>query len=189
MIDIHALGDTYLIVLYIMLAGPSILVAKETRTRLRNLRSGVSALLFLPLTATSLVLYVIFANDFVSQIPLLNLSWLGYNIALGPFADKGVYGILPFIPMLVYILIHVNYFEEFYFRKNIKRVIIWAFMHLAMGVAIHVVLVLLPLGFFYRYIFNKYSVNHAYTLHLATNLILVAIAVSSYFLLQPESSS
>ncbi|MFL6384257.1 MAG: hypothetical protein ACJ712_04695, partial [Nitrososphaeraceae archaeon] len=60
---------------------------------------------------------------------------------------------------------------------------------LAMGVAIHVVLVLLPLGFFYRYIFNKYSVNHAYTLHLATNLILVAIAVSSYFLLQPESSS
>ena len=63
-----------MIVLYIMLTGPSILVAKETRTRLRNLRSGVSALLFLPLTATSLVLYAIFANDFVSQIPLLNLT-------------------------------------------------------------------------------------------------------------------
>jgi hypothetical protein len=187
--DIHVLGDTYLIVLYVILVGPSVLVARETRTRLLNLRSGASALLFLPLTVTPLVLYAIFAKDFISQIPLLNLSWLGYNIALGPFADNGVYGILPFIPMLVYMLIHVNYFEEFYFRKNIKRVIIWAFMHLAMGVAIHVVFVLLPLGFFYRYIVNKYSVNHAYTLHLATNIVLVAIAVSSYFLLQAKSSS
>jgi hypothetical protein len=186
--DIHVLGDTYLIALYIILAGPSVLVAKETRTRLRNLRSGASALLFLPLTATTLVLYAIFANDFISQIPLLNLSWLGYNIALGPFADKGVYGILPFIPMLVYMLIHVNYFEEFLFRKSIKRVIIWAFMHLAMGVAIYVVLVLLP-SVFFTDISNKYSVNHAYTLHLATNLILVTIAVSSYFLLQAKSSS
>jgi hypothetical protein len=133
--------------------------------------------------------YVIFAKDFVSQIPILNSSWLGYNIALGPFGNKGVSGILPFIPMLVYMLIHVNYFEEYYFRKNVKRVIIWACMHLVMGVAIHVVLVLLPLGFFYRHVFNKYSVNHAYSLHFATNLVLVGIAISSYFLIPFKSST
>jgi membrane protease YdiL (CAAX protease family) len=119
----------------------------------------------------------------LSNIPILNLSWLGYNIMIGPFADQGVLGILPFIPLLIYMLIHVNYFEEFYFRKNVKRVVIWALLHIVMGVAVDVVIVLLPLGFFYRYILDKYSINHAYTLHFATNLVLVGISVSSYFLL------
>lgn len=178
-----------MIVFYVAMVGPSILFVKETKTRFLNLKSGAKSLLFLPLTVSALMAYVIFAKDFVSQIPILNSSWLGYNIALGPFGNKGVSGILPFIPMLVYMLIHVNYFEEYYFRKNVKRVIIWACMHLVMGVAIHVVLVLLPLGFFYRHVFNKYSVNHAYSLHFATNLVLVGIAISSYFLIPFKSST
>ncbi|MDQ3961674.1 MAG: hypothetical protein M3230_04250, partial [Thermoproteota archaeon] len=145
--------------------------------------SGYKALIFLPLTVSTLVIYVIFAMEFLSNIPILNLSWLGYNIVIGPFADQGVFGILPFIPLLIYMLIHVNYFEEFYFRKNVKRVVIWALLHIVMGVAVYVVIVLLPLGFFYRYVLDKYSINHAYTLHFATNLVLVGISVSSYFLL------
>lgn len=165
------------------MVGPSILLAKETKTRLSNLKSGYKALIFLPLTVSALVIYVIFAMEFLSNIPILNLSWLGYNIVIGPFADQGVFGILPFIPLLIYMLIHVNYFEEFYFRKNVKRVVIWALLHIVMGVAIYVVIVLLPLGFFYRYILCKYSINHAYTLHFATNLVLVGISVSSYFLI------
>jgi membrane protease YdiL (CAAX protease family) len=165
------------------MVGPSILLAKETKTRLSNLKSGYKALIFLPLTVSVLVIYVIFAMEFLSNIPILNLSWLGYNIVIGPFADQGVFGILPFIPLLIYMLIHVNYFEEFYFRKNVKRVVIWALLHIVMGVAVYVVIVLLPLGFFYRYILDKYSINHAYTLHFATNLVLIGISVSSYFLL------
>lgn len=165
------------------MVGPSILLAKETKTRLSNLKSGYKALIFLPLTVSVLVIYVIFATEFLSNIPILNLSWLGYNIVIGPFADQGVLGILPFIPLLIYMLIHVNYFEEFYFRKNVKRVVVWALLHIVMGVAVYVVIVLLPLGFFYRYILDKYSINHAYTLHFATNLVLIGISVSSYFLL------
>ncbi|HYZ95032.1 MAG TPA: hypothetical protein VE524_00290 [Nitrososphaeraceae archaeon] len=165
------------------MVGPSILLAKETKTRLSNLKSGYKALIFLPLTVSVLVIYVIFAMEFLSNIPILNLSWLGYNIVIGPYADQGVFGILPFIPLLIYMLIHVNYFEEFYFRKNVKRVVIWALLHIVMGVAVYVVIVLLPLGFFYRYILDKYSINHAYTLHFATNLVLIGISVSSYFLL------
>jgi membrane protease YdiL (CAAX protease family) len=165
------------------MVGPSILLAKETKTRLSNLKSGYKALIFLPLTVSVLVIYVIFAMEFLSNIPILNLSWLGYNIVIGPFADQGVFGILPFIPLLIYMLIHVNCFEEFYFRKNVKRVVIWALLHIVMGVALYVVIVLLPLGFFYRYILDKYSINHAYTLHFATNLVLIGISVSSYFLL------
>ena len=165
------------------MVGPSILLAKETKTRLSNLKSGYKALIFLPLTVSVLVSYVIFAMEFLSDIPILNLSWLGYNIVIGPYADQGVFGILPFIPLLIYMLIHVNYFEEFYFRKNVKRVVVWALLHIVMGVAVYVVIVLLPLGFFYRYILDKYSINHAYTLHFATNLVLIGISVSSYFLL------
>ena len=175
--------DVYLIAIYIITVGPSILLAKETKIRLSNLKSGYKALIFLPLTVSTLVIYVIFAMEFLSNIPILNLSWLGYNIVIGPFGDQGVFGILPFIPLLIYMLIHVNYFEEFYFRKNVKRVVIWALLHIIMGVAVYVVIILLPLGFFYRYIVDKYSINHAYTLHFATNLVLVGISVSSYFLL------
>jgi hypothetical protein len=86
-------------------------------------------------------------------------------------------------------LIHVNYFEEFYFRKNVKRVIIWALMHVAMGVPVYVALALLPLGFLYRRIFNKYGINHAYALHLATNLVLIGLSISSYFLIPVRATS
>jgi membrane protease YdiL (CAAX protease family) len=178
-----SLQDIYLIAIYITIVGPSLLLAKETKTRLLNLKSGYKALIFLPLTVSVLISYVFFAIDFLSKIPILNLSWLGHNIAIGPFADQGAFGILPFIPLLLYMLIHVNYFEEFYFRKNVKRVIIWALLHIVMGVAVYVVIILFPLGLFYRYILYKYSINHAYTLHFATNLVLIGISVSSYFLL------
>ncbi|MDF2769588.1 MAG: hypothetical protein K0S91_2423 [Nitrososphaeraceae archaeon] len=127
------------------MVGPSILLAKETKTRLSNLKSGYKALIFLPLTVSILVIYVIFAMEFLSNIPILNLSWLGYNIVIGPFADQGVFGILPFIPLLIYMLIHVNYFEEFYFRKNVKRVVIWALLHIVMGVVTHTPYILLQI--------------------------------------------
>jgi membrane protease YdiL (CAAX protease family) len=177
------LQDIYLIAIYITMVGPSLLLAKETKTRLSNLKSGYKALIFLPLTVGLLVTFVFFAMDFLSKIPVLNSSWLGYNIAIGPFADQGAFGVLPFIPLLIYMLIHVNYFEEFYFRKNVKRVIIWALLHIAMGVAVYVIIVLFPLGLFYRYILDKYSINHAYALHFVTNLVIIGISVSSYFLL------
>jgi hypothetical protein len=80
-------------------------------------------------------------------------------------------------------LLHVNYFEELYFRKDVKRVIIWALLHIAMGVAIYVALALLPLGFFYKFIRNKYDVNHAYTLHFATNLVLIMVSLTAYVFL------
>ena len=97
------------------MAGPSLLLANQTKKRLLDLQDGIKAVVFLPLTVGVLLGYVIFVKDFVSQIPLLNLSWLGYNIALGPFGNQGLVGILPFVPFLVYMLIHVNYFEELYF--------------------------------------------------------------------------
>jgi membrane protease YdiL (CAAX protease family) len=165
---------------------PSLLLVKETKSRLRDLRSGLRSLVFLPITIGGLVAYVLFAAGPLARIPVLNWSWLGYNIALGPFATTGVLGILPFVPMLVYMLIHVNYFEEMYFRKNVKLVIIWAFLHIAMGVAVYVVFALLPLGFLYQRLYFKRGLNHAYALHFVTNLGVVGMALISFLL--PQSS-
>lgn len=173
--------STFLLIFYIATAVPTLLLVKETRPRLRDMRQGLRSLAYLPVTVGVLMAYVIFAADLLSTIPVLNWSWLGYNIALGPSADQGLLGVLPFLPMLVYMLIHVNYFEEMYFRKNALLTVAWAFMHIAMGVAVHVALALLPLGFLYKYIYRKKGLNHAYALHFATNMIVVAVSVASYF--------
>jgi hypothetical protein len=177
------LQDIYLVIIYIALVAPSLLVAKETKSRIFDLKAGFKALVFLPLTVGLLLSYIFFAASLLMKIPILNLSWLGYNITIGPYASQGIYGILPFLPLLVYTLIHVNYYEEFYFRKNMKRVVIWALLHILMGVAINIVFILLPLGIFYKYVFDKYNINHSYALHFSTNIVLIGISIGAYFVL------
>lgn len=177
--------DIFLMVFYAAMVVPSLLVAKETRTRIRDLRAGIKSLVFLPLTIGALVLYVLFGMEHLASVPVLSWSWLGYNIALGPYADSGFLGVLPFVPLLFYMLIHVNYFEELYFRKSAKLVVAWAFLHVAMGVAVHVALALLPLGFFYQYLYKKRGVNHAYALHLGTNIAIIALSLMSYVVTLP----
>jgi membrane protease YdiL (CAAX protease family) len=104
--------------------GPSLLLVGETKSRILSLKKGRRALAYLPLTVLPLLAFAIFAVNFLSSIPFLNASWLGYNIAIGPFGNQGLFGILPFLPLLFYTLLHVNYFEELYFRKVVKRVVI-----------------------------------------------------------------
>ncbi len=173
--------NIFLIIFYVATVIPTLLLAKETKTRLRNFRKGIRSLAFLPLTVGGLAVYILFAMEFLSTVPILNWSWLGYNVALGPYADQGYMGVLPFVPMLIYMLIHVNYFEEMYFRKKWWMTIIWAFLHVAMGVAVHVALALLPLGFLYKYIYKTKGLDHAYALHFATNIIVVTVSIASYF--------
>ena len=177
----HHLDTTLLIAIYAVTFVPSLLLIKETKARLLNLKAGLKSLVYLPITVGFLAAYVLFAAQYVSSLPILGWSWLGYNIALGPYAESGIFGLLPFIPPLVYMLIHVNYFEELYFRKSKKLVVIWAFLHIAMGVAVNIALVLLPLGFLYQRIFLRKGVNNSYALHFATNIIIVALSISSYF--------
>ena len=174
--------DIYLVVLYAVTVVPTLLFIKETKKRLSNIKQGARSLVWLPLTIGGLVAYVVLAMDLLATIPVLNWSWLGYNIALGPSADQGLLGVLPFVPMLVYMLIHVNYFEELYFRKNALSTVAWAFLHIAMGVPVHVALALLPLGFLYKHVYKKHGVNHAYALHFVTNMAVVALSVGSFFI-------
>jgi membrane protease YdiL (CAAX protease family) len=177
------LQDIYITIIYVVLLIPSLLVVKETRRRISDLHAGIGTLYLLPLTVVALLGYVFLVMPLLSHFPILNLSWLGYNIAAGPLAHQGLIGIIPFVPLLVYMLIHVNYFEEYYFRKSSKWVVLWGFLHLLMGVSLSAVFILLPLGFFYKYIYDKYGLNHAYALHFATNIVLIGVTICSFFFL------
>jgi hypothetical protein len=162
---------------------PSLLFVKQTCRRILDLKAGIKGLVFLPITVASLMIFVFFILVFLNQFPLFNLSWLGYNIAVGSYADQGFTSVLPFLPFLIYTFIHINYFEEYYFRTNLKRVVIWAFWHMVMGVTVSVVLMLLPLGFFYKYIHDKYGVDYAYALHFSTNIAILLISIVSFIVM------
>jgi membrane protease YdiL (CAAX protease family) len=60
--------------------------------------------------------------------------------------------------------------------------VVWAFVHIAMGVKIHMALVLLPIGFLFKYIYDKKGINHSYAMHFATNvLVVIALFLSFVF--------
>jgi len=166
-------SDSFVIGYYVLTVAASLILVKETKKRLFDLKKGFSSIQYSPIAFGILFAYIFLAFEYVDTIPILNWSWLGYNIAFGPFADQGVWGIIPFVPLLVYMFIHINYVEELYFRKSKKMVVVWALIHIAMGIKIHMALVLLPIGFLFKYIYDKKGIQHSYAMHFATNVLIV----------------
>ena len=173
-------SDTFVIGYYVLTVSASLLLIKETKKRWRDLIDGKNSMIFAPIAFGIILAYVFLAFDFFESIPILNWSWLGYNIAFGPFADQGLWGVLPFIPLLLYMFIHINYVEELYFRKSKKMVIVWALVHIAMGVKVHMAIMLIPIGFLFKYIYDKKGLNHAYAMHFATNIMVVITLFLSF---------
>ncbi|MFB5597944.1 MAG: hypothetical protein ACE5RJ_02870 [Nitrosopumilaceae archaeon] len=173
-------SDAFVIGYYVLTVGASLALIKETKNRWNNLKKGIKSVKYAPLTFGIITVYALFLFDFLDTIPILNWSWLGYNIAFGPFADQGIWGILPFIPLLIYMFIHINYIEELYFRKSKKMVVVWALIHIAMGIKVHTALMLLPIGFLFKYIYDKKGINHSYAMHFATNILIVVSLFLSF---------
>lgn len=166
-------SEVFVIGYYIFTVATSLILIKETKQRIRDLVKGVKSMMYAPIPVGIMMAYFVFVYPIVEKIPILNWSWLGYNIAFGPFAREGFWGVLPFIPILIYMFIHINHAEELYFRKSKKMVIVWALTHIAMGIKIHMALLLIPLGFLFKYIYDKKGINHSYAMHFATNMLVV----------------
>ena len=166
-------SDGFVIGYYVLTVAASLALIKETKNRIADLKKGLHSIKYAPIAYGILFAYIFLAFDYVDEIPILNWSWLGYNIAFGPFADQGFWGIVPFVPLLVYMFIHINYVEELYFRKSKKMVVVWALIHLAMGIKLHMALILLPIGFLFKYIYDKKGIEHSYAMHFATNELIV----------------
>ena len=74
--------------------------------------------------------------------------------------------------------LHINYVEELYFRRSKKMVLVWALIHIAMGIKIHMALMLIPVGFLFKYVYDKKGLNDSFAMHFATNILVV---LSLYF--------
>ena len=173
-------SDSFLIGYYVFTVALSLLLVKDTKKRLLDFKKGIGSIKYAPITFGILLAYIFLVYDYVDTIPILNWSWLGYNIAFGPLADQGFWGIVPFVPILIYMFIHINHAEELYFRKSKKMVVIWAFIHIAMGIKIHMAILLLPIGFLFKYIYDKKGINHSYAMHFATNILIVITLFLSF---------
>jgi membrane protease YdiL (CAAX protease family) len=166
-------SEWFVIGYYAFTVGTSLLLIKETKNRIRDLAKGSRSIIYAPVPFGMLLAYLVLVYPHAEKIPVLNWSWLGYNIAFGPFAEQGFWGVVPFIPLLVYMFIHINFVEEFYFRKSKIMVLLWAAAHIAMGVKIHMAIMLIPVGFLFKYIYDKKGINHSYAMHFATNILVV----------------
>ena len=102
-------SDGFVFAYYIFTVATSLLLIKETKQRVRDLVKGVKSAIYAPIPFGIMILYLFFVYPIVEKIPGLNWSWLGYNIAFGPFAKEGFWGVLPFVPILIYMFIHINY--------------------------------------------------------------------------------
>lgn len=165
---------------YIFTVASSLILIKETKKRFYDLKDGIKSIKFTPLAFGIVLGYVIFVYKYVDSIPILNWSWLGYNIAFGPFVNEGFWGVIPFIPILIYMFIHINYVEELYFRKSKKMVVVWALAHIAMGIKVHMAIMLIPVGFVFKYIYDKKGLTHSYAMHFATNILIVIMLFLSF---------
>lgn len=166
-------SEGFIVGYYVFTVAASLVLIKETKKRVFDLAKGVRSIKYTPIPFGVMILYLMFVYPHVDKIPILNWSWLGYNIAFGPFADQGFWGIVPFIPLLIYMFIHINYVEEFYFRKSKKMVLLWAAAHIAMGIKVHMAILLIPIGFLFKYVYDKKGITHSYAMHFATNICVV----------------
>jgi hypothetical protein len=166
-------SEVFIIGYYVFTVATSLILIKETKQRALDLVKGVKSMIYAPIPFGIMLAYFLFVYQFAEKIPILNWSWLGYNIAFGPFAKEGFWGILPFVPILIYMFIHINHAEELYFRKSKKMVLIWAFAHIAMGIKVHMAILLIPIGFLFKYIYDKKGINHSYAMHFTTNILVV----------------
>ena len=168
-------SEGFIIGYYAFTVATSLVLIKETKKRIFDLRSGIKSIVYAPASFGILIAYLVFIYPHAEKISILNWSWLGYNIAFGPFAKEGFWGIAPFIPLLIYMFIHINHVEEFYFRRSKKMVLVWAAAHIAMGIKVHMAIMLVPIGFLFKYIYDKKGINHSYAMHFATNILVVVV--------------
>lgn len=173
-------SDEFVIGYYILTVAASLLLVKDTKVRVSNLVRGIQSAKYAVFSFGIILLYIFVGFEALDSIEYLGWSWLGYNIAFGPFADHGIWGIAPFVPLLVYMFIHINYIEEYYFRRSKKMVLVWAAIHIAMGIKIHAVLMLIPVGFLFKYVYDKKGINHAYAMHFTTNMLVVGSLFLSF---------
>ena len=74
-------SNEFVIGYYVLTVSASLLLIKDTKARLRDLKKGLSSMKYAPIAFGIMAAYVLLAFDFVDTIPILNWSWLGVTLA------------------------------------------------------------------------------------------------------------
>jgi membrane protease YdiL (CAAX protease family) len=157
---------------------------------IRSLKDGKKALWYLPVSYAVLLIMLGVASDLANMFPILQWGWLGTNIAVAPLIDMAgltteggglstiaMIGVVFFGAALIYLCITANFIEEYLFRGSWTLVVIWALLHLLMGIPIYAVIPIFSVGIVYKYVYDKYTVDHSYCLHFFTNAGLIALVL------------
>jgi hypothetical protein len=90
-----------------------------------------------------------------------------------------------FVPIILLALLIFNFYEEAFYRDSLQDVVVWAALHLVMGIPIFAVIPIFTVGLVYKGIRDRNGLRTAYVAHLGTNLLLIGVVVAAILLLPP----
>lgn len=177
----------YYIVFLILVGIPLYLEKEQIPDRLNDIRNNYKSVIYAPISILILFSSLIFALLLAEQFSILYYGWLGENIAVSPAADSveaventnslpifEIFKFVVFISILLLAMLVFNYIEEEMFRDNYKEVLVWALLHLIMGIPILTIIPIFSVGVFYKILRDKKGLGAAYVAHLTTNLFIVS---------------
>lgn len=158
---------------------PFLCEIKNIGERFKDAWEGIAGLKYVPISLTVLF-STAFPFYFLAEVlPFLQWGLWGFNIAtLMVMESEGtnVLFVILSILFLGLLMLVFNYYEEdTWSRENNWNVLIWALLHLVMGIPIWAVFPIMATGFVYRQVFLKKSQEEAYVSHLFTNVSLLVV--------------
>lgn len=161
--------------------------------RIRDIRTGIRGVVYVPICVVVLFTSAFAATMAAEYIPLLQWGWLGENIIVSPITPDStgegggsggsVLELAVFVPVIVVAMVLFNYYEERLYRDSYRAVVIWAILHLIMGIPLFAVIPIFAVGVIYKVLYDYRSLEVAYVAHLFTNFVLLTLLVISSLLL------
>lgn len=187
--------DIWIIIVWAVLAALTLKDYRLIPDRIAAIRIGARGIFLVPV-ALAILFPMLFCAWYLAQIfPFLQWGWLNMNIVAAPIADIGDNvakggDLTPFLYLELFVTVVLiaimcllcNYYEETDFRSSYKMVVVWAFLHLIMGIPIWAVIPIFSVGLCYKVIHDRWSVNHSYCTHFFTNMVIIMIATISIIL-------
>lgn len=170
---------------------PVLVFLPEVPKRLEDIRKNYKSIGYIIITTPVLIGTATFAIWLSDLIPILKWGLLGSNIAVAPASDSvtaiqnssqeiPIWNLIQFsvfIIVLVAAITLFNYIEELEYRDSYKSVVVWALLHLFMGIPLFAVIPIFSVGIIYKMIKDRKGLGPAYVAHLFTNMVLVSILI------------
>lgn len=174
---------------------PVLLELDELRERFHDLREGWKGIFYVPLLWVLLFTGAGIGYLLAQHITILQWGWLGHNIIAEPLvsgaesAENGSASdgsgnsfnlfALVFVPVMLIAFLLFNYREEEYYRDSWGKVVVWAVIHLIMGIPIWAVIPIFSIGIGFKLLYDYKGIEVAFAAHFFSNSALITLAVAS----------